>query len=346
MFTMFRIRCGLAQTWALCCWQSPGVGRETLLSSLLVIAVVFSVAPPAAVLLAQVLVSRGYPASFWVSGFDWMLRPAVVDVSGALLGMLPAPGASVPDARQAPAPDAIPEACIDLVLASEDAHHASWRQVRGVDAWDFFPALLAGRGASTLPMQLARQTAEGWGGKDIWSIARRKFLEVGAAGLLLDLHQGSHRQLAARYLSIAPFGVAHGDIRGIAAAADVYFGLPASRLGREHCAVLMAFLPERPKLAAQPAERQALWLRRRAVAARLLSKTYGLSAQQAQASLARWPTLPQRKHIPGHPDAVTLNLVARTQALVLPHLARIRTDMAGERQASARPAQSAAGVLQ
>ena len=63
-----------------------------------------------------------YPPAFWHSQLDRMLRPAVFDAAGELVGFLPPPGANDLDAAHAAAPLGISEDCVDLVVAREDRH--------------------------------------------------------------------------------------------------------------------------------------------------------------------------------------------------------------------------------
>ena len=89
------------------------------------------------------------------------------------------------------------------------------------------------RGGSTLPMQVARLLAPEWRSP---STLDRKRLEWGAAATLQDL-LGSPQETAVAYLNLPPFAIHRGDIRGIAAFADVAFGKTPAARSRAECAM-------------------------------------------------------------------------------------------------------------
>jgi len=174
-------------------------------------------------------------------------------------------------------------------------------------------------------MQLARQLQPEW--QREYRPWQRKILEAGSANVLMAVHDNDSRKLAHTYLSVAPFGVAYGDLRGIAAAADVLFGVDALALSPTQCALLIVLLPKRLNLVAgTPAERQAAWSERVGVARQFLQSQRDRWGQSAIDELDRWAVLPQRQALAGLSDAAQLNLGARTRALVLPHLSRIAAD--------------------
>lgn len=282
-----------------------------------------------ALLAGQAVSTRSLPADYWSGRLAFTLRPAVIDDAGLLLGFLPPRDATNLDAAHAADAGSIPEHCIDLVLAREDAHAGKWwRHVRGVDLGSIPRAAFGQGGASTLGMQLARQLAPQW--MALQSRWMRKVREAAAAGALLDLHRGDHRALARTYLSVAPFGVAFGDVRGIAAAADAMWGISPTELSPAQCALLVVLLPRRVSFVDTTSPQAlALWSGRTEQARRLLLSFDRLDYTRQVETLTLWPELPRRNLLPGLPLAVTLNLGARTRALVLPHASRIAADDPG-----------------
>ena len=271
--------------------------------------------------------ATAYPTSFWQARLDWTLRPAVRDSTQALVGFIPpATNPGKLESSHAATAAAIPDACVNLVLAREDAHHADgWRYLYGVDLFGLaWAAVTRRRGASTLPMQLSRQLAPEWFQQSTYA---RKALEIGAAATVLQMHGGDARAVARTYLSIAPMGVAYGDVRGIAAAADIFFGARVPDLSPAQCSVLVTFLAKRPKLTDNTAQASQAWLERRAQAVALVHKVMPGQASSIQREIETWTALPIRSAIAGKSEAVTLNLGARTRAYVLPHLARMDADM-------------------
>lgn len=281
-----------------------------------------------ALLLGNQAVSAWFmPAEFWAARLEAVLHPAVHDANGLLMGFLPPHGAKDLDAAHAADPGAVPTACIDLALAREDAHHRSpWRYVRGVDLGSVVRATVSPGGASTMPMQLSRQLAPHWPRK--YGRWVRKVLEAGAAGTLVKLHHGNHREIARTYLAVAPFGIAYGDVRGIAAAADALWGIAPSELSPAQCAMLVVLLPRRIDFVNNDTESaRTAWTNRVEQARRLLAAnpTYAGSAVE----LAQWQSMPRRAALAGLPPAATLNLGAGTRALVLEHRNRILGDRPG-----------------
>lgn len=94
-------------------------------------------------------------AEFWRRPLQAAYWPVVRDRQGALVGMLPAAGrdllAGVPAVTRAD----IAPACIDLLIAREDRHAVTWRQLFGINMLALPRVLILKRGGSTLPMQVA-----------------------------------------------------------------------------------------------------------------------------------------------------------------------------------------------
>jgi hypothetical protein len=271
--------------------------------------------------------AAAYPLSYWQTRMDWVLRPSVRDADNHLIGFMPPPNATNLEAEHAAEPGPIAPSCIDLVQNREDAHNASsWRYVFGVDLGSITRAVLTQRGgASTIPMQLARQLAN-WPAK--YTPWERKVNEAGAAQTLIDLHAGDHRKIAETYLAIAPFASAFGDVRGIAAASDILFARSPANLTRAQCALLVTMLPTRPSLVINDARAKKAWELRREQAVALLRRVPGEHVDADIAEAVSWhPMPPLRSKFEDQPEAVTFNLGARTRAFVLPHLARIASDL-------------------
>lgn len=139
-------------------------------------------------------------------------------------------------------------------IAAEDKH-LRWHP--GVDPVGIVRALLqdlrAGRvvsGASTLSMQLARIA---------YNLPRTPLgkLEQALLGVVIQIQLGPDRVLET-YLNVAPYG---RDIRGVTAAARVYFGKTPQQLTAAEAASLAA-LPRGPRLY-DPYKHAATLLRRR-----------------------------------------------------------------------------------
>jgi len=126
-----------------------------------------------------------------------------------------------------------------VLVASEDARFCShrgvdWRELRAVIADEDGPT----RGASTLPMQVARNLFL-WQGDTGPTAMLRKGLEIPLA-LMIDL-VWSKRRMMEIYLNIAEWGP--GGEFGIEAGARRAFGKPASRLTTGEAAILVSILP-------------------------------------------------------------------------------------------------------
>ena len=118
----------------------------------------------AGVVAAQAWVGQAHSPEFWATRLELMLRPAVSDAAGLPLGFVPPTVPGDLEAAFAADPGQVPEHCIDMALAREDEHHASWlRYFQGVDLGGVMRAAITGTGgASTIPMQIARQLAPEW----------------------------------------------------------------------------------------------------------------------------------------------------------------------------------------
>ena len=266
------------------------------------------------------------PPEFWQVQMAQMIRPRVTDSVGFLMGFFPPRGADNLESGFAAEAHDIPPACIDLVLAREDAHFGTWRYVNGVDVVGLLRGAPSGRGASTIPMQISRQLQPQW-----FRLpgAARKLLEIGAASAIVDAHGADPKRLAKTYLNIAPFAKAYGDVRGITAAADALWGLTTMELAPAHCALLVAMLPSRPNLVVPDQKHFAV---RHGLALRLLRSHPEFATPAQVALLESWTEMPRRPKLADMTAAATLNLGARTRALVLPHLGRISADQVAARQ--------------
>ena len=282
------------------------------------------------VVAAQAWVGQDYNSKFWADRLATMVRPAVSDVAGMPLGFVPPAEPGDLDAEYAANPGQVPEYCIDMALAREDRHHADWpRYFQGVDLGGVVRAAMTGKGgASTIPMQIARQLAPEWAKqRPRW---QRKVLEAGAAKAVLDLHGNDPRAAARTYLAIAPFAVAYGDVRGIASAAQALWGVRVERLTPAQCAILVVMLPTRPSLLDDSAKAKAAWAQRQRLAAALLIQLHMDDNAQIQA-LAKLDLPPRRPLLAGLPQAANYNFGALTRRLVMPQLSLIAGDAAPTR---------------
>jgi penicillin-binding protein 1C len=165
----------------------------------------------------------------------WSVSPAVLDVRGR--PMLTLVGSD--EQWRFPVPlDAISPWLIQATIAVEDER---FRRHRGVDPRAILRALGqnlgAGRivsGASTLDMQICRMM------NDQPRTYRAKIVEAFRALQLNRLM--SKAQILELYLNIAPYG---GNLRGVEAAAQRYFGKRAKDLSLSEAA-LLAGLPQSP----------------------------------------------------------------------------------------------------
>jgi monofunctional biosynthetic peptidoglycan transglycosylase len=156
-----------------------------------------------------------------------------------------------------------------VLVASEDARFCrhrgvDWRELLAVIEDEDGPS----RGASTLPMQVARNLFL-WQGDTGVTAMLRKGLEIPLA-LMIDL-VWSKRRMMEIYLNIAEWGP-RGEF-GIEAGARRAFGKPASRLTTGEAAILVSILPNpirRDARAPGPGvRRKAAVIARRAAAADL-----------------------------------------------------------------------------
>lgn len=156
-----------------------------------------------------------------------------------------------------------------VLVASEDARFCGhrgvdWRELMAVIEDEDGPS----RGASTLPMQVARNLFL-WQGDSGITAMLRKGLEIPLA-MMLDL-VWSKRRMMEIYLNIAEWGP-NGEF-GIEAGSRRAFGKPAARLSMGEAALLVAILPNpvrRDARAPGPGvRRKAAIITRRAAAADL-----------------------------------------------------------------------------
>lgn len=270
--------------------------------------------------------SSRYPPSYWQRAAAEMLRPPVYDSNGMLAGYVPGEAGADAGDVYAVQPDAVPEACVDLVLLREDRHAgAGLRHALGVDWLRLAGAVVTRRGGgSTLPMQLARQLA-GW--QTSMGALNRKWREIGVAQALLDAHGGSYRSLARTYLATAPFAQYQGDVRGITEIAESMWGIRPSKLTAAQCALLVTMLPVRMNLKADDAKAEERWASRQRQAEALLREAYGERAEPMVAQVHASGRLgPRRELIEALGATATYNIDARSRKLVLPHLDRMAAD--------------------
>lgn len=272
------------------------------------------------------------------------LAQPVEDVNGNFLGVLPPPENTwkigIEDVGTKI--EVMPEECYLVLAAMEDGHAGEhWRHINGVD-WPAVPRrFFAGKGASTLAMQLSSLAG---GDKTtapkvpvaaldyvlstmdtVVSVVRarktnisgsisRKSKEFAVARSLTE-KLGGHRGVAQAYMSLAPFAIQNGEIKGLTNAAAAIFGTHVRDLSRAQCAVLMA-LPKRPlKLASD--QIAVDWMAVQARATRGLR----LAFKDADAAVAEVNAMP----VPAiEPPA---SLAAMTRANVLPNLRAMRPEL-------------------
>lgn len=136
-------------------------------------------------------------------------------------------------------------------------------------------------GASTLEMQLIRNL---WT-KDTSSSLKRKIREAKLAGQLEDRHPGRSGKewVLTTYLNSAPYGVSGGqEIKGVEAAARVFFDTTASRLSIAQSAMI-AGLPQAPTQYNPYTNAPAALKRRNDVLRRMAEQGYITAAQAAKA---------------------------------------------------------------
>lgn len=138
--------------------------------------------------------------------------------------------------------EALPSYVPSSVVAAEDANFCTHH---GIDFKELQNALEGGaqRGASTITMQVAKNVYL-WHGRTYL----RKGIEFVAAGMIDTIW--SKKRILEVYLNFAEFD---DGVFGIEAAAQHYFGKPASALSRSEAARLAAILPApKSRSAARP----------------------------------------------------------------------------------------------
>ncbi|GAA3910318.1 monofunctional biosynthetic peptidoglycan transglycosylase [Halomonas cibimaris] len=155
-------------------------------------------------------------------------------------------------------PEALSDAARMAVIAAEDQRFPTHGGFDFVEIRRALAARLGGgrlRGASTLSQQTAKNVFL-WSGRS-WL---RKGLEAWFT-LLIEIFWGKQRILDV-YLNVAEWD---RGVFGLEAAAQHYFGVPASRLDRRQASLLAAILPSPlTRSAARPAprvEQRSRWIR-------------------------------------------------------------------------------------
>ena len=260
--------------------------------------------------------------ALWERRLESKLRVPVMDSANRPVGFDPGLRPERVAADAAIVPDNVPDHCIDLALASEDAHYQKPWQMWGVNLMALRFVLLKSRGGSTLPMQLSRILAD-WR-RDLPDV-ERKAAELAAAKVIVDLHGGDYRAMAWTYLAIAPMAVAGGDVNGIAAFAEVMFRKSASQLDHAECAFAVAALPSPLLLTSQTdtATNFDKVLRR----ARALVVRTGI-ANVASEGLDRIEAagLPVTSDFAGYKGRAVYSMTSRTELLVKPVYRWIQRD--------------------
>lgn len=180
-----------------------------------------------------------------------------------------------------------------LVAATIAVEDERFEHHGGVDVWAIARALgqnvAAGRivsGASTITMQLCHMTeprARGWRTKMMQAFRARQLERIWDKKRILEA-----------YLNVAPYG---GNLRGVEAAAQHYFGRSARDLSLAEAA-LLAGIPQSPnRLRPDRCPRAAE--RRRATVLRRMEETGAISGPERQRALAE-PILVAAPANPGH----------------------------------------------
>ena len=125
-----------------------------------------------------------------------------------------------------------------MLLALEDEHYGSWREVCGIDVLGLAVALPQGRGGSTLAMQTVKQVLQTGGESNLIDKALRKLKEIGyGAKVACDL---GDKALLDTYIERVPLVAFGGTTRGLRASSDVVFGKAPEDLSPAQLAVLAA----------------------------------------------------------------------------------------------------------
>jgi Transglycosylase/Penicillin binding protein transpeptidase domain len=130
-----------------------------------------------------------------------------------------------------------PDKFTAMLIALEDVHHNTWREICGIDVVGLPLAWFSGRGGSTLAMQITKQVL-GTGQEKGFDLLVRKFKEVGYAAKLSCML--SPNEIVKMYVERVPLIAWGGTTRGLLASADVAFGKPVDQLSHAEMAVLAA----------------------------------------------------------------------------------------------------------
>lgn len=308
------------------------VRTRRLIARLLYRAAVAACAVPVAayatIAAAQAISSAVYPPSDWLDRHNSMLRRPVFDAQQALIGFLPKSGDNDLGSKFAVQASVISKACVELVLLQEDRYFTHpVRHWGGVDAVGLLRGVVGIGGGSTLAMQLVRIVDPTIG--RLPKLAR-KVKEIAFARAVVEAFGHDEQALARAYLSVATFGLGHGSLLGITAAADVYFHTRPDLLSPAQCAVLVAQLP-RPLPLHRRDEPGVLtaWQANLRRARALLMQSSVPVYRAAAREVDRWTdVIPLRPPIEGAEEGARLNLGVRTTVFVNKDVSRIRAETA------------------
>ena len=188
-------------------------------------------------------------------------------------------------------------------------------------AWQMLRTRHVVSGGSTITMQLARLR---------WDLPRTPLGKLEEMILAQRIELGtSKRAILEAYVNRLPMG---GDLVGVEAGAQAYFGTTAAQLDLAHAAFLAA-LPNAPADLDPYEHRAALEARRRAVLARMVATGTASAADAARAAAERVDVLPRDEGIGAAPQ-----LLFRLAHAVPPSATRVRTTIDGDLQAFAETA--------
>ncbi len=282
----------------------------------------------AAIAVGQAIGGTAYPSSYWVDSQNAMLRPPVLDAQRGLIGFLPLPEDTDLGSKFAIRTAKISQACIDLVLLQEDRYFGDpMRHWGGVDAVGLLRGVVGIGGGSTLAMQMVRMLDPKLPHQPKLV---RKAQEIAAARAVVEAFGGDPKALAHAYLSVATFGLGHGSLLGLYAAADVFFGTRPEMLNAAQCAVLVAQLP-RPISLHRRDDPDVLkaWESNLRRAKALLGRSTNPAFREAAKEVDAWVgAIPLRAPIEGAGEGARLNLGVRTAVFVNRDAPRIRAETA------------------
>ncbi len=219
------------------------------------------------------------------------------------------------------------------IVAAEDAR---FRRHGGVDAaalaraaWQMLSTRHVVSGGSTITMQLARLR---------WDLPRTPLGKLEELELALRIEAATPKDaILEAYVNRLPMG---GDLTGVEAGAQTYFGTPAAELDLAHAAFLAA-IPNDPVRLDPYAHRAALEARRRAVLARMVATGAVSPDEAARAAAEPIAVLPRSEGIAAAPQ-----LLFRLAGGVAPEATRVRTTIDYDLQAFAETAtQQVVGAL-